>query len=109
MADPAGYVHGIFWGAVFTVGSFFPGKPMNGFVAGPLGVGHVVVAVLQLTAELESFAANVPGFRLYAGAPVGMGKAGAPQPRFYCCDSRIHCLAYIGLAVCGRAAYVPGD
>ena len=69
MADPAGYVHGIFWGAVFTVGSFFPGKPMNGFVAGPLGVGHVVVAVLQLTAELESFAANVPGFRLYAGAP----------------------------------------
>jgi extradiol dioxygenase len=54
LTDPAGYMHEIFWGAVFTVGSFLPGNPMKGFVAGPLGVGHVVVAVLQITIELES-------------------------------------------------------
>ncbi len=98
LTDPGGYVHEIFWGAIFTVGSFLPGKPMKGFVAGSLGVGHVVVAVPQITVELESFATGVPGFTLYAGAPVGMGKAGGPQPQFYRCNSRTHCFAYLGLA-----------
>jgi extradiol dioxygenase len=97
LTDPAGYVHEIFWGASFTVDSFLPGKPMKGFVAGPLGVGHVVVAVPKITPELERFATEILGFTLYAGAPVGMGKAGGPQPRFYRCSSRTHCFAYIGL------------
>jgi hypothetical protein len=64
LTDPAGDVHEIFWGASFTVGSFLPGKPIKGFVAGPLGVGHVVVAVPKITPELEHFATDTLGFTL---------------------------------------------
>jgi extradiol dioxygenase len=95
--DPAGYVHEIFYGATFTLGSFRPGKAMGGFVAGTDGVGHVVVVVPEITRELEHFATRILGFELFSGAPSAMSKRGGPNPRFYRCNRRTHCFAYIGI------------
>lgn len=95
--DPAGYVHEVFYGPTVIANSFLPGKPMGGFVAEGYGVGHVVVVVPELTSELEEFATDVLGFELFGGAPAAMGQHGGPKPRFYRCNRRTHCFAYIGI------------
>ncbi|MGH7857007.1 MAG: VOC family protein [Candidatus Binatia bacterium] len=96
--DPAGYTHEIYYAPTFTAGSFLPGKPMaGGFVAGELGIGHVVVVVPQFTDELERFATEILGFELFAGylAPSPDGRLLGPQ--FYRCNPRSHCWAYIAI------------
>lgn len=95
--DPAGYFHEVFYGPTVFANSFLPGKPMGGFVADGYGVGHVVVVVPELSRELEEFATGVLGFELFGGAPAEMGQHGGPKPRFYRCNRRTHCFAYIGI------------
>jgi extradiol dioxygenase len=95
--DPADYTHEVFYGQVFTAGSFQPSKPSSGFVADHHGVGHCVVVVPEFTDELEHFATEVLGFQLFAGytAPTPDGKLAGPQ--FYRCNPRTHCFAYIAI------------
>ena len=94
--DPAGYVHEVFFGPRFTPGSFRPGKAMQGFVAGTEGIGHVVVVVPVLTKQLNEFVTKVLGLKPFAGAP-DMVEHGGPNARFYRCNHRTHCFAYIGI------------
>jgi hypothetical protein len=60
--DPAGYRHEIFYGQQTHPHSFLPGRPFGGFVAGSLGLGHVVLAVPVVIPELGRFASDVLGF-----------------------------------------------
>lgn len=97
-SDPAGFTHEIFYGQVVTVGSFLPGKPTAGFVADGDGVGHCVLVVPAITPELERFATEVLGFKLFAGylAPTPSGDLAGPQ--FYrTAIGRTHVFAYIGI------------
>jgi extradiol dioxygenase len=95
--DPADYVHEVFFGASFTPGSFLPGRAMKGFVAGTQGVGHVVVVVPETTKELDTFATQILGLTPFAGAPSEFVERGGPSARFYRCNRRTHCLAYVGV------------
>ena len=93
----AGFVHELFYSATYTLGSFLPGKPMKGFVAGNDGVGHIVMVVPDWTSELEKFVTEVLGMKLYAGflAPAATGETVGPQ--FFRCNPRTHCLAYVAV------------
>jgi extradiol dioxygenase len=95
--DPAGFTHEIFYGQVFTAGSFQAGKATDGFVAGDDGVGHVVLVVPEFTNDLEKFATEVLGFTLFAGylAPAPDGTFSGPQ--FYRTNKRSHVFAYIAI------------
>lgn len=75
--DPVGYQHELFYGQRFEMRSFVPGRPHAGFVAGDLGVGHMVLIVPEYPAELDDFLANVMGFRWFGHGHNGArGKIG---------------------------------
>lgn len=88
--DPYGYRHEIYYGQQWIPGAFIPARPIQGFVAGDLGVGHCVVVVPQVTREGQDFAVEVLGFRTYW--PTRMGPI---DVEFYRCNRRSHCLAYV--------------
>jgi extradiol dioxygenase len=91
--DPFGFRHelavGLDRGKEFT-----PGRPIEGFVTGELGLGHVVLMVPDLDSA-ESFYPGNLGFRLSdtVSEPDGL------QLKFLHCNPRHHTLAL---------AYVPG-
>ncbi|MET7539603.1 VOC family protein [Streptomyces sp. NPDC005507] len=96
--DPFGFPHEIFYGPVFTAGSFLPGKPMAGtFVAGTDGVGHLVFVVPEITQELEEFATGVLGLELFGGWTSATPDGSVAGPQFYRCNPRTHCLGYVGV------------
>jgi extradiol dioxygenase len=95
--DPAGFTNEIFYGQRFQPGSFVAGKPMyGGFAAGPLGLGHVVVAVPEITDELQRFVTETLGFTYYHGGSVA-DPDGREEvvTRFYRCNARSHCYGFI--------------
>lgn len=63
VADPAGYQLELFSGALTLGDPFVPARPISGFVAGELGLGHVVVGVPDYAAA-QAFYTQVMGFRL---------------------------------------------
>src|SRR5215475_1344536 len=69
--DPAGNRLEAFYGAAVADTPFRPGRLISGFRAGPLGMGHVLVMVKDMTAAL-AFYCDLLGFRIsdYALAPV---------------------------------------
>ena len=88
--DPSGHPFEAFYGpVVMTSAPFVPGRPMSGFKAGPLGVGHVVLMVDDRD-ETERFYLDLLGLRIsdYGSGPVA----------FFHCNPRHHS---IGIAVRG--------
>jgi len=69
--DPSGNRLEAFHGAAVADTPFRPGRLISGFRAGPLGMGHVLVLVQDMTAAL-SFYLYPLGFRIsdYTSAPV---------------------------------------
>lgn len=70
-ADPSGNRLEAFYGAAEADTSFRPGRMISGFRTGPLGMGHVLITVQDMTAAL-AFYRDLLGFRVsdYARAPV---------------------------------------
>jgi 2,3-dihydroxybiphenyl 1,2-dioxygenase len=84
--DPSGLMLEIYWGPEVVVGSpMVPGRPINGFKAGQLGLGHVVLAVEDVAACV-GFYCDVLGFRLsdYGNGPF----------TFLRCNARHHSIAF---------------
>ena len=69
--DPAGNRLEVFHGAAIADEPFRPGRLISGFRAGPLGMGHVLVTVQDMTASL-AFYRDLLGFRIsdYMIAPL---------------------------------------
>ncbi len=69
--DPSGNRLEAFHGAAVADTPFRPGRLISGFRAGPLGMGHVLVLVQDMTAAL-SFYRDLLGFRIsdYTSAPI---------------------------------------
>jgi extradiol dioxygenase len=88
--DPHKFRHEIYYGQQFEYGAFTPGRPIRGFVAGDLGIGHCVIVVPEVTRELQDFAVEVLGFRTYWPTRIG-----STTVEFYRCNPRSHCLAYV--------------
>jgi 2,3-dihydroxybiphenyl 1,2-dioxygenase len=59
--DPAGNRLEAFYGAAIATDPFKPGRPISGFRTGPLGMGHVVLNVVD-AAPLLTFYRDVLGF-----------------------------------------------
>ena len=93
--DPAGFRHEIFFGQEFEPRSFLPGRPISGFVADGLGLGHAVLAVPEVTDELRRFATDILGFRIFAGYRATGPRGEVYGLEFYRCNARSHCMAYI--------------
>lgn len=62
-ADPAGNALELFYGPERAAAPFAPTRPISGFVAGDLGLGHVVLGVADLDA-CRDFYTGVLGFRV---------------------------------------------
>jgi len=89
--DPAGYHMELCYGQYFHPRSFSPGRSMNGFVAENTGVGHVVLAVPELTEEIQSFAQDVMGMRWFGHGAMRQGGA-FYRPKL---NPHSHCIAYV--------------
>jgi extradiol dioxygenase len=87
-ADPAGNQVEIFYGQRSTadLGPFQPARPMEGFVTGALGAGHVVLNVRNLAA-CAAFYTDVLGFRVTDVSPGRM--------IFLRCNARHHSVAFM--------------
>jgi extradiol dioxygenase len=93
--DPSGLLLEVYWGPEMVVGPpFVPGRPCGGFKAGALGLGHVVLAVDDVSATKE-FYIDVLGFRL--------SDHGNGPFCFLRCNPRHHSIAF------GPAAAVRSD
>jgi 2,3-dihydroxybiphenyl 1,2-dioxygenase len=95
LRDPHGFVHELFYAATFTAGSFLPGKPHHGFVAGGEGVGHVVMVVPDWNDDMETFVNDILGLGLFAGYLAPAPDGGQFGPQFFRCNGRSHCLGYV--------------
>lgn len=83
--DPGGLLTELSYGPFVSSEPFVPGRPMGGFVAGPLGLGHVVVDVPDQGA-CEAFYRDVLGFRL--------SDYGSASLTFMRCNPRHHSIAF---------------
>ena len=97
-SDPAGFRHEIAYGQEFEPTSFVPGRPISGFVADELGVGHVVLGVPEVSDEIRAFATDVLGFQIFAGYRAKGANGQTLGLEFYRCNQRSHCLAYVPTA-----------
>jgi extradiol dioxygenase len=89
--DPHNFRHEIYYGQQFECRIFAPGRPIHGFVAGNLGIGHCVLIVPEVTREVQDFAIEVLGFKTFFPTRIGDSKL----IEFYRCNARSHCLAYM--------------
>jgi extradiol dioxygenase len=90
LTDPAGIPHEIFYGAVVTYEPFVPGRPMNGFVTGAQGLGHVVFIVPDARTAHE-FYSKVLGFQLTDVVDTAFHT----PAYFYRCNTRHHSVAVL--------------
>lgn len=95
LRDPHDFVHELFYAATFTAGSFAPGKPSHGFIAGSEGVGHVVMVVPDWTDDMDAFINDILGMQLFAGFLAPTPDGGQFGPQFFRCNPRSHALGYI--------------
>lgn len=72
---------------------FHPGRPISGFKAGRLGVGHVTLATGEEIKRSTDFYCGVLGFRVSDYAD--LGETGHPNAIFLRCNPRHHSLAII--------------
>jgi 2,3-dihydroxybiphenyl 1,2-dioxygenase len=87
--DPAGNLLEVFHGPNSSSDPFEPGRPISGFVTGPLGMGHVVLNVIDVE-PLLPFYCDVLGFKVtdYGLEPYKL--------YFFHLNSRHHSFAMIG-------------
>lgn len=87
--DPAGNRVELFWNPMLTTDPFVPGRPIDGFVTGPYGMGHAVLHVKDPTAML-GFYRDLLDFRV---SDYGM----TPYPLyFFHVNGRHHSFAMVG-------------
>jgi len=87
--DPAGNRIELFYGAIRADDSFTPGRPIDGFKTGSLGMGHAVLHVRDIQAML-AFYRGVLDFRV---SDYGL----TPYPLyFFHVNGRHHSLAMVG-------------
>ncbi len=87
VTDPWGARHEFVAGQHRRPGTFWPGRPLSGFVADDFGLGHVVLIVPDL-AEADAFYGDILGFTLSDRVDEEHMKV-----RFYHCNGRHHSLA----------------
>jgi extradiol dioxygenase len=87
--DPWGFRHELTTG-FRQVGPFAPGRPMDGFVTGELGVGHAVLVVPDLESGMR-FYMDVLGFKLSDHVEAGASL------RFLHCNPRHHTVALVAI------------
>ena len=87
VVDPWGTRHEFVYGQHRRPGTFWPGRPLSGFVADDFGLGHVVLIVPDL-AQADAFYGDVLGFTLSDRVDEEFMKV-----RFYHCNGRHHSLA----------------
>jgi 3,4-dihydroxy-9,10-secoandrosta-1,3,5(10)-triene-9,17-dione 4,5-dioxygenase len=87
VTDPWGTRHELVSGQHRRPGTFWPGRPLSGFVADDFGLGHVVLIAPDL-AEADAFYGGVLGFTLSDRVDEEFMKV-----RFYHCNGRHHSLA----------------
>jgi extradiol dioxygenase len=84
--DPFGTRHELFYGQTSLPSQFLPGRPLQGFVTGEQGVGHVVCVVPQL-ADAMTFYKRM-GF-------TKTDEIVFPPSHFFACNPRHHSLALL--------------
>ncbi|HEY3302162.1 MAG TPA: VOC family protein [Candidatus Binatia bacterium] len=85
IADPYGNRLELFYGQLNICEAFQPARPIGGFVAGNLGLGHVVIGVPDLEAG-KKFYTETLGFRLSDFVP--------DRLVFFHCNPRHHSIAF---------------
>jgi 2,3-dihydroxybiphenyl 1,2-dioxygenase len=63
VSDPGGFQLELFYGQLTLYDQFLPARPISGFVAGELGLGHAVIGVPDYAAA-QTFYSQVMGFRI---------------------------------------------
>jgi 2,3-dihydroxybiphenyl 1,2-dioxygenase len=92
--DPAGFRVELVWKPEETTEQFVPGRPIEGFKTGPLGMGHAVLYVANID-EMVIFYRDVLGFQLsdYGKNPIPL--------YFFHVNERHHSLAFVGSKTSG--------
>ena len=87
-ADPAGNRLEVFWKPMLAEDEFIPGRPLSGFKTGPLGMGHVVWQVEDISPML-TFYRDVLKFSVsdFANTPIKL--------HFFHVNQRHHSLALV--------------
>ena len=87
--DPAGFRVELVWRPEQSQIQFVPGRPIEGFRTGPLGMGHVVLHVENID-QMVVFYREIMGFQLsdYANSPIPL--------YFFHVNERHHSLAFVG-------------
>jgi extradiol dioxygenase len=95
LIDPAGFRHEIYYSQEFWPNSFIPGRPITGFLAEELGLGHMILGVPAFRDELRDFALGVLGFSIFASYPFRFPDGTTQRLEFYKCNLRTHVFGYI--------------
>ena len=87
--DPAGFRVELVWRPEQSQVQFVPGRPIEGFRTGPLGMGHVVLHVDNID-QMVVFYREIMGFQLsdYGNSPIPL--------YFFHVNERHHSLAFVG-------------
>ena len=87
--DPAGFRVELVWSPEQSQVQFVPGRPIEGFRTGPLGMGHVVLHVDNVD-QIVVFYREIMGFQLsdYGNSPIPL--------YFFHMNERHHSLAFVG-------------
>ncbi|MFY0610179.1 MAG: VOC family protein [Hyphomicrobiaceae bacterium] len=92
--DPAGHRLELFHGPMIATDPFEPGRPIDGFKTGPLGMGHAVIHADNIDAMLP-FYRDILGFRV---SDYGL----TPYPLyFFHVNGRHHSFAMVGSGQAG--------
>jgi len=91
--DPNGVTVELFCGPLIPAAPFRPTRPISGFKAGLLGLGHVVFMAKDLPRTV-SFYQDLLGFRLSDVVSIGRPGAGDAKLVFYHCNPRHHSIAF---------------
>ena len=86
--DPFGLRNEVAWGLTAYPHSFRPGRPMDGFVTGDGGLGHIVLITPSLE-QSEGFYCGLLGL----GLTDEIQPTDGPRIHFYHCNPRHHSLA----------------
>jgi 2,3-dihydroxybiphenyl 1,2-dioxygenase len=86
--DPAGFRHEVYYSPFYFEDSFRPGRVLQkGFrVSDNVGMGHIVLMVPELTDELDDFATQILGMRVFGGGvsiPLTGGDGGRVRTEMY--------------------------
>lgn len=92
--DPNGISLELFYGPLVLDRPFQPSRPIAGFKAGPLGLGHVVLAARDFEGSI-SFYTDILGLRISDYIHVDRPGVGHVVLAFFHCNPRHHSLAFL--------------